>query len=115
MFRMLKVSGDSLLPRFRQGDYVLVSRLPVLVGKVRAGDIVAFRHPDHGTMIKIVDSVVAGERYSVMGTHPRSIDSRHFGSVARSDLIGRVLWHLKRPAGRCESGSVRIEPAEDNS
>lgn len=115
MFRILKVSGDSLQPRFCQGDYVLVSRLPVLFNTVRAGDVVAFRHPDHGTMIKIVDSVVTGEGYSVVGTHPRSIDSRHFGSVARSDLIGRVLLHLKRPAGMYETGSARIEPAEDNS
>lgn len=66
-------------------------------------------------MIKIVDSVITGGRYSVVGTHLRSIDSRHFGSVSRSDLIGRVLLHLKRPAGMRETDLLRIEPAEDNS
>jgi signal peptidase I len=99
MLRLLKVAGDSLLPRYREGDFVLVSRIPFLLGRLGPGDVVAFRHPDHGTMIKVVDVVAPdGECLTVLGTHPRSIDSRHFGPVGRRDLIGAVLWHLKRPA-----------------
>ena len=104
MLRLLRVAGDSLLPRFQEGDFVLVSRIPFLFGRLAPGDVVAFRHPEHGTMIKVVGAVAPdGDQFTVLGTHPRSIDSRRFGPVRGRDLIGVVLCHLKRPAGRGRS------------
>ncbi len=97
MVRFLRVEGESLLPRYREGDYVLVASTPFPSGRIRPGDVVAFRHPDHGTLIKFVESVTPGG-YHVIGSHPHSIDSRHFGPVGREELIGKVLWHLGQPA-----------------
>jgi nickel-type superoxide dismutase maturation protease len=97
MLRILKVKGDSMLPRFRGGDYVLVSRLPVLLGRIRVGDVVAFRHAEFGTMVKRVARVLENEHYHVQGSHQYSVDSRRFGPVHKSDLIGRLLWHVRKP------------------
>jgi signal peptidase I len=101
MLRLLKVAGHSLLPRYREGDFVLVSKIPFLFGRLAPGDVVAFRHPDYGTMIKAVGALSPdGDQLTVIGTHPRSVDSRRFGPIRRQDLIGKVLWRVKRLAGR---------------
>jgi hypothetical protein len=74
-----------------------VAKIPFMLGRVGPGDVVAFWHPDYGSMIKVVDAVTGdGDRFYVLGTHPRSIDSRHFGTVGKRDLIGKVLWHIKQ-------------------
>jgi nickel-type superoxide dismutase maturation protease len=109
MLRFLKVEGNSLLPRYREGDYVLVAGTPFPSGRIKPGDVVAFRHADHGTLIKLVESVNEGG-YHVVGTHPQSIDSRHFGPVGRQDLIGKVVWHIRQPAGK-----TALSEGADNS
>jgi len=98
MFKLLRISGHSLLPTYRDGDYVLISRIPHLFRPVKQGDIVAFRHKTYGLMIKKVHSVVPerSEIY-VIGTHEASVDSRHFGAIRRKDVLGTVIWHIARP------------------
>jgi signal peptidase I len=99
MLRLLRVSGDSLLPEYREGDFVVVSKIPFLFHPVRPGDVVVFRHVTYGTMVKMVDQVLAGgDEISVLGTHLGSVDSRTFGPIRRRDVLGRVIWHIRRPA-----------------
>jgi len=98
MFRVLKVAGNSLLPAYQDGDFVLVSKIPFLFGKIRPGDVIAFRHKAYGTMIKEVQRVARNkDEIYVLGTHEGSVDSRHFGPIARQDVLGKVLWHIKKP------------------
>jgi signal peptidase I len=98
MLKLLKVSGDSLLPMYRDGDFVLASKIPYLFGTIMPGDVVVFRHKVYGTMIKKVQSVVPdkGEIY-VVGTHENSVDSRQFGAINKRDVVGKVIGHIKRP------------------
>lgn len=97
MFKLLKVSGPSLLPAYRDGDFVLVSKIPYLFGRVRRGDVVVFRHSVYGAMIKIVDSVTPGaDEIRVVGTHEYSIDSNDFGVISKKDIVGKVIWHIKK-------------------
>ena len=99
MPRLLRVSGDSLLPKYRDGDFVLVARIPLLFRPLRQGDVVAFKHVGHGTMIKIVHEVIAGgDEITVRGTHFASVDSRSFGSIRKQDVLGRLIWHIRRPS-----------------
>jgi signal peptidase I len=97
MLKLLKVSGDSLLPMYRDGDFVLASKIPYLFGTIMPGDVVVFRHKVYGTMIKKVQSVVPdkGEIY-VVGTHENSVDSRQFGTINKRDVVGKVIGHIKR-------------------
>ncbi len=98
MLRLLKVKGDSLVPEFREGDFVVTIKIPLLWFNLRAGDIVVFRHPEYGIMIKKVEQFTPdGEYLFVVGTHPNSVDSRRFGPVSRRDLIGKVIWHVRKP------------------
>ena len=54
MLRLFRISGYSLTPEYQPGDFVLVSKIPFLLHPPRAGEIVAFRHPAFGLLIKRV-------------------------------------------------------------
>lgn len=99
MLRVIKVTGESLSPDYREGDYVVVTTIPFFLNRIQVGDVIVFRQPSYGTLIKKVAQVErAGEQFFVVGAHPDSVDSRHFGSVPRHALIGRVIWHILRSA-----------------
>jgi signal peptidase I len=95
MIQILKVTGESLSPVFLEGDFVVVSKIPFVLRKIGAGDVVVFRHAVYGTMIKKVERISPdGEEIFVVGTHPESTDSRQFGPFRRRQLIGKVIWHI---------------------
>ncbi len=96
MCRLLKISGDSLIPEFNHGDFVLVSKIPFLFVSPRMGDVIAFRQPGYGLLIKRIQAVGAGGDVEVVGSHPDSVDSRVFGTVMRKDVIGKVVWHIRK-------------------
>lgn len=101
MLRLIRVAGSSLEPVYRQGDFVLVFKIPFFVRLPRPGDTVLFRHPDYGLMIKQVQWLTPdGEAIFVTGTHPESTDSRKFGPISKHDLLGCVIWHVRKPQGQ---------------
>jgi len=98
MCKILKVTGNSLEPAYLEGDFVLTLKIPFYVSAYKSGDTVVFQHPDYGVMIKQVESLSSGgKEIFVAGTHPLSTDSRHFGPVHKRDILGKVIWHIKRP------------------
>ncbi len=98
MFRILKVTGESLSPAYQEGDFVLVSKIPFLLTRLKQGDVVIYQHPVYGTLIKYIDKVFPEQGLvTLIGTHEDSIDSRRFGSVPITALIGKVIWQIKKP------------------
>ena len=76
---------------------MLVSKIPYLFAPVRRGDIVVFRHETYGTMIKKVHHVAPDQdEIYVTGTHENSVDSRRFGPISRREVLGKVIWHMRR-------------------
>ena len=98
MLRIIKVTGKSLSPEYQAGDYVILTTPPFFFNSLKPGDMVVFRHPEHGTLIKKVEhfSPEQGTIF-VVGSHPTSIDSRQFGPIRKKDLIGKVFWHVPKP------------------
>lgn len=98
MVKILKVSGTSLIPHYREGDFVLVVKIPFFLDRLKAGDAIAFSHPLYGTMIKLVEHIdPTGQSIFVTGTNDNSLDSRKLGPIPRSSLLGKVIWHIKKP------------------
>jgi signal peptidase I len=96
MLRLLKISGHSLYPDFREGEYVLAAKVPFPSGKIKAGDVIIFRQPGYGTLIKRVRQVVeSGKAFDVRGTQIESTDSRDFGPVPWEHVSGKVIWHIR--------------------
>ena len=90
-----KISGSSMMPTFKDGDTVLVNRLAYLFGFPKIRDIVALKDPRDGKVLikrvtKIVDS-----RYFVLGDNlEHSTDSRKFGMIGKSEIVGKVIHKI---------------------
>jgi len=97
MLGFIKVSGESLTPEFQPGDFVLVSKIPFLFVPPSPGDVIAFRQPGYGLLIKRIQNLEPDGGVNVIGNHPESIDSRVFGIVRREAILGKVIWHIRKP------------------
>jgi signal peptidase I len=97
IFSIIKVSGHSLDPAYGDGDFVLVSNIPILFWGIRVGDTIVFRHPTLGKLIKIVERIEdQGRRVFVIGLDPFSRDSRTFGAVPHTLVLGKVIGHIRK-------------------
>lgn len=110
------VRGESMLPALRPGDYVLATAPPKWVDAPWRGWVVVARRPDRPELelIKRVTGPAApGNSLIVRGDNPRSsTDSRSFGPVPRTDLIG-LVWLRYWPPTRI--GLVRPQDRLDRS
>lgn len=97
MLRWFTIQGESLEPEFHPGDYVLAASLPGWWHRLRPGDVVVCRHPAYGTLVKRIEKMdPARQEVQLIGSHPESIDSRVFGALPRKQVIGKVIWHVRK-------------------
>lgn len=82
-----KVYGNSMFPTLKEGQEVLTFNW----GKVREGDIVVTKV----AKIKRVQKMMGNKVYLVGDNKTESTDSRHFGSVDQSQIVGRVLLSMR--------------------
>ena len=98
MLQLLKVTGESLSPLYKEGDFVVITTLPFFLRRLRQGNIIVFQHGLYGTLIKIVERVLLDEEaVYVIGANEDSLDSRRLGPISRAAIKGRVLWHIAKP------------------
>jgi nickel-type superoxide dismutase maturation protease len=103
-FRRVEVVGSSMVPALLPGDRLVVLRTPWRSPfRPGPGKVVAIRDPRHPDriLIKRVRSVDLGlGTLEVEGDHREfSTDSRSFGPVARSAIIGTAVYRYA-PSGR---------------
>jgi signal peptidase I len=105
MLKFIKVSGNSLSPAYKDGDFVLIVKISIFFHKInffrriKAGDIIVFMHPRYGRMIKKVERFLPDkDEIYVLGTQEFSVDSREFGPIHSREVIGKVIWHIPRPS-----------------
>lgn len=79
-------------PTFTDGQMVLVNKLSYLFKKPSCGDIIALKDPrDQKILIKRIAKIVLTQ-YIVEGDNKKhSTDSRVFGMIQRSDILGKVI------------------------
>jgi len=95
MIRLLRVTGDSLYPDIQAGDFVVLATSPLFLSRLQVGDVIVFRHPVHGILIKRVTRTTAEDVF-VAGTHKNSLDSHRLGSIPRQKIVGKMIWHIKK-------------------
>ena len=89
------VDGDSMSPGLASGNKVLVDPRAAIA----VGDIVLARHPYKQTtrLIKRVTEISESGDYFLAGDNPdESTDSRTFGKITTTDIIGKVVAKLDR-------------------
>jgi nickel-type superoxide dismutase maturation protease len=101
--RRVEVVGGSMAPSLLPGDRLLVVGWPITVGRFRRpspwpvpGQVVAVRDPRLPARV-LVKRVASVDRLSgvveVLGDAPdASTDSRSFGPVLRSAIVGRAVY-----------------------
>lgn len=110
--RRVTVRGWSMAPALLPGERLLVDRLAYARDRPRAGDVVLVAHPLRGDLRLVKrlagvpgqavggGGVLARGEYWVLGDNTdESTDSREFGPVRRSDLLGRAwlrYWPTER-------------------
>ena len=90
----LRVVGNSMVPTLVPGTEVLVNPRAYRAAFPQVGDVVVAWHPQQPGLkiIKRVTVVLADDRYWLSGDNPdESTDSRHWGAVARPQIIGKVM------------------------
>lgn len=85
-----RVSGKSMLPSLKPGQFVLVSSS---VKNVKPGNIVVF---NHGGLEKIkrVEKVQKSSVIVLGDNQAHSTDSRDFGSIPNKNILGKVVFKL---------------------
>ncbi len=84
-----KVKDSSMEPAVKERDYLFVSRV---YGRLEEGDIVVLEHPRKDVkIVKRVKRISADSVFVIGDNGARSEDSRSFGPVRRSSIVGKVL------------------------
>jgi phage repressor protein C with HTH and peptisase S24 domain len=98
MLKILKVTGNSLSPFFLPGDYVLISTFRPGYKYLQSDTVVVFHHSEFGRLIKRVHTnYPETKNLKVVGSHENSISSHKLGLIPYSDLIGKVIFQIKKP------------------
>jgi nickel-type superoxide dismutase maturation protease len=95
----VEVQGESMAPTLRPGDRMLA----LVRFRGRPGDIVAVRDPrlPSRILVKRVATVEADRSLRLHGDDPdASTDSRSFGPVSATLVLGRVVWRYWPPDRR---------------
>ena len=87
-----QIFGESMRPTLKAGDTVLVNKTAYWLSLPKRNDIIAFRDPRDGKILikRIINIEEKG--YFVQGDNKNSsTDSRVFGMIRRSEIIGKVI------------------------
>ena len=105
-FGTVKVAGGSMLPAYREGDWLFVSWLDSAPGLEAVGNslvskvVVIEREERPGIfLIKRVQKFHAGN-FWVQGENEESTDSRSWGWIPANEVVGVVLFRYKRGRAR---------------
>ncbi len=93
MFRLIRITGDSMSPDYQDGDFVFL--MNIFKGRIKRGDVIVFVNRLYGPLIKRIEKITREGIY-VVGTAENSLDSRRLGPVNPDAVQGRVIWHIHR-------------------
>ena len=100
-FGTVKVSGGSMLPAYRDGDWLFVSWIDGAaaldaVGKSILGKVVVIEREEKPGifLVKRVQKFHSG-KYWVEGDANESTDSRSWGWITPEEIVGVVLFRYK--------------------
>lgn len=90
-FSRFTVFGTSMLPTLKPGQDVLVFNWAYLFSKPKVGDIVIIRK-NGKEMVKRIQKCHGRSVFVIGDNKKESTDSRDFGLVLRSEIVGKVVY-----------------------
>jgi nickel-type superoxide dismutase maturation protease len=100
-FGTVKVSGSSMAPTFKDGDWLLVSWFPAgltpLVGERILGKVVVVEREERPGIFLVKRLQKShGGNFWVEGDNDESTDSRTWGWIPANEVVGVVLLRYRR-------------------
>lgn len=90
-----RIKGSSMSPTLSENSEILISTNKKHINNLKIGDILYLQHPlQHNThIVKRLTAIKKNaQHYFVTGDNPNySTDSRHFGPIAPTIIIGKVV------------------------
>ena len=78
-------------PAIKNQQYILISKIPYFFSEPSVKEIVAFKKNQKILVKRIVRK--NGDKYFLAGDNSKdSLDSRSFGSISKSDILGKVIY-----------------------
>ncbi|MCX6430119.1 MAG: S26 family signal peptidase [Actinobacteria bacterium] len=101
-FGTVAVAGDSMSPTYNDGDWLLVEWRKGYEGaRYLPRHVLVIERESRPGIFLIKRYVRAeGDRYWVEGDNPKSIDSRDWGAVTEAEVVGRVLFRVRKANSR---------------
>lgn len=97
MFKILKISGDSMSPEIQEGDFVIILTAKFILNRLKVGDDIIFSHKLYGTLIKRIASIDPDtDGVYVVGISAESLDSRRLGTIRSENINGKVIAHFPK-------------------
>ena len=113
-FKTVEVRGKSMLPTFNEGDWLLFKLIPSHLDNsrkipLRLGQVVLIRRASEaGSDFLQVKRITQIEPQSIGNSTPKiwvegdnksdSSDSRSWGAISQSEVIGRLLFRYRKAA-----------------
>jgi nickel-type superoxide dismutase maturation protease len=96
-FNRVVISGDSMSPTYNDGDWLLVKWLePDQIKQIPLGRVVVVERMDRPGILMVKRLQKShGELYWVEGDNPQSTDSRQWGWIGESEIVGVVKFRIK--------------------
>lgn len=91
LLKKYKVEGESMLPTFPPGSFILISYIPYLFLKPKTKDIVVIKYRNK-LILKRIAKIKAGRFYVEGDNKNKSTDSRAFGWISKSDILATVIY-----------------------
>lgn len=88
------VKNRSMIPSLYPNDVILVQLYSADNMTLKVGDVITFHHPRYPneTLVKRIFQIHSDYRIDVRGDNAdEGTDSRQFGSIAREDILGKVV------------------------
>src|SRR5579883_2080884 len=87
-----KVSGNSMVPTYVQGDTVVAIRIWF---RLHVNNIIILTHPQTKQLLLKRIRKIEGNLLFVVGDNEKeSTDSRAFGWIEKKNVIAKVLWRV---------------------
>ncbi|MCB0189978.1 MAG: nickel-type superoxide dismutase maturation protease [Caldilineaceae bacterium] len=102
--RLMRVTGRSMIPTLQPGDLLFIELLSA-DRSLQEDDLVVALHPQREGLkiIKRIGAIFGDGRYFLVSDNPlEGTDSRSFGAVPHSNIVGYVTGYAIKMTGREE-------------
>ncbi|WP_275974148.1 nickel-type superoxide dismutase maturation protease [Shewanella pneumatophori] len=86
-----KVTGDSMFPRLKNGNFVLLTE-HFDRQSLKAGDMLKLLHPRYGYMVKTLVGIDHGGWFWFKGENKKSVSINDIGPIAPQQIKSKVIF-----------------------